>query len=162
MLRVMAATTMNQPNVLAVAVPENSSPGDILLVLAPDGSGRTVSARVPEGCGAGHVFFVSFAPPVVAVTGVPVEQPLVVNALDQYQQTEQDLELVEETNEQAADMKDIVLVTVPEGSKPGDKIRVQLPDQRIVEAVVPEGNVKQFYVQGPPSNGTSRSLPAFV
>jgi hypothetical protein len=151
-------------------VPENTQPGDTLLVLNPDGSGMTVSARIPEGHGAGRVFFVSFAPPVIATpvrpTDISGSEPVyVVHAMDhrpspqeqqpqQQQQTEQDLELVEEVSPGGApsttDPQNMILVAVPEGSKAGDTISVQLPDQRIVEAIVPAGGLLHFFLQVPP------------
>lgn len=143
-------------------------PGDTLHVLAPDGSGRLIAARIPEGCGAGSVFFVNMAPPVVAVTGVPVDQDLlVVGSMDvAAQSVEQDLELAEESSYNTEPLR--VLVRVPEDSKPGDKIRVELPDKRVVEAIVPVGDVKEFYVEAPrdrhhneSSARPMMSLPAF-
>lgn len=129
-----------------MTVPDNHlRPGDTLLVLSPDGS-RTVSARIPEGHGAGSVFFVSFAAPVVA-TVLPGSDDLpIVQAIDPNQPATLDLELAEDNGKS----KNLVLVTVPETSRAGDMIHVQLPDQRIVEAIVPDGNSAQFYVQAPP------------
>jgi hypothetical protein len=71
----------------------------------------------------------------------------------QQQQTEQDLELVEEVSREGArptDPQNMILVAVPEGSKAGDTISVQLPDQRIVEAIVPAGGLLHFSLQVPP------------
>ena len=156
-------------------MPENTQPGDTLLVLNPDGSGRTVSARIPEGCGAGRVFFVSFAPPVIATPVQSMDMSgsdpvYVVHAMDhrsssqefqqvqqqQQQQAEQDLELVEEASpgvgNGTSNQQNMILVTVPEGSKAGDTISVQLPDQRIVEAIVPAGGLSHFFLQVPPSS----------
>ena len=157
---------------IVVTVPENTQPGDTLLVMAPDGSGNAVTARIPEGHGAGSVFFVTFAPPVVATTAIPTFESglAIVPASDPFQpqRIEQDLELAVEANNQAAlDQHHLVLVTVPEGSKPGDVIRVLLQNQRIVEAIVPTGDVQQFFVQVPPlssavDNTTENPLPAFT
>ena len=162
-----------------VTVPENTQPGDTLLVLDPNGSGMTVSARIPEGHGAGRVFFVSFAPPVIATpvqsADVSGSEPVyVVHAMDQrpppqeqqqqqqHQQAEQDLELEEEVSTNGggiSDQPNMILVTVPVGSKAGDTISVQLPDQRIVEAIVPAGGLLHFFLQVPPSSeGTQERL----
>ncbi|KAI2491700.1 hypothetical protein MHU86_22843 [Fragilaria crotonensis] len=174
-LQAVDRSELERKDIIAVTVPENTQPGDTLLVMAPDGSGNAVTARIPEGHGAGRVFFVTFAPPV-AVTDttdilssesglviVPSADPSVPH------HTEQDLELVcEGTDQTESDQQNtLVLVTVPEGSLPGDIIRVLLPDQRIVEAMVPAGGVQQFYVQAPPSrnahgNEAEPTLPAFT
>jgi hypothetical protein len=140
-----------------VTVPDNNlKPGDTLVVLSPDGS-QTLSARIPEGHGAGSVFFVNFAAPVVA-TGVPLSSsaaaPMVVQAMDLGQPAEQDLELAEEHT--GGESSNLVLVTVPALSEPGDKLLVQLPDQRVVEAIVPAGNVVEFYVQAPPRDAATQ------
>jgi hypothetical protein len=150
-----------------VTVPDkNLKPGDILVVLSPDGR-QTVSARIPEGHGAGSVFFVNFAAPVVA-TGIRLSAsaavPIIVQAMDPSQPAEQDLELVEEN---AGENLNLGLVTVPALSKPGDKLLVQLPDQRVVEVIVPAGNVVEFYVQAPPRLAVTeqqqqQNLPGFV
>lgn len=147
-------------------MPENTQPGDTLLIMAPDGSGNAVTARIPEGHGAGRVFFITFVPPV-AVTdtnGIPTRESdlVIVPSTDPSlpRQTEQDLELVcEGTDQTESDLQPtLVLVTVPEGSKPGDIIRVLLPDQRVVEAMVPAGDVQQFFVQAPPSRGADYAM----
>jgi hypothetical protein len=170
-----------------VTVPENTQPGDTLLVLDPNGSGMTVSARIPEGHGAGRVFFVSFAPPVIATpvqsSDVSGSEPVyVVHAMDQrppppqqqQQQAEQDLVLEEEVSNGGGgttDQQNMILVTVPDGAKAGDTISVQLPDQRIVEAIVPAGGLLHFFLQVPPSsegaqerlyNNAGSNLPPIV
>ena len=43
-----------------VSVPEYKNPGEKLRVMAADGSGRIVTAIIPEGCTAGHSFLVQF------------------------------------------------------------------------------------------------------
>lgn len=42
-----------------------------------------------------------------------------------------------------------VLIKVPPGALPGEKIRVQIKPGQTIEATVPEGNVKEFYVRVP-------------
>eukprot|EP00545_Synedropsis_sp_CCMP1620_P005488 CAMPEP_0119009424 /NCGR_PEP_ID=MMETSP1176-20130426/4353_1 /TAXON_ID=265551 /ORGANISM="Synedropsis recta cf, Strain CCMP1620" /LENGTH=245 /DNA_ID=CAMNT_0006961937 /DNA_START=51 /DNA_END=788 /DNA_ORIENTATION=- len=166
-LQAVDNSILEQDDLVAVTIPDkNLKAGDTLLVVSPDGS-RAVSARIPEGHDVGSVFFVQFAAPAVVAVGVPLSSepqlPIVqaiVNPSSQSSSVEyqSDLQLAEETDERN---RDLVLVTVPESSLAGDRIRVRLPDQRVVEAVVPEGNVKQFYVQAPPhvNNG---HLPAIV
>lgn len=175
----------------------------MLTVLAPDGSGRVVQARVPDGALAGHTFLVQFAPaPIhVAVTGVPVDPQLAakMNPTPPVAATTTttaavdvpptataktgttststvsggltDLLLATETNaptnqfntnnvgdsssnnnnnDRPMNEDGLILVRVPPGSSPGDKIRVRLPDQRLVDAVVPPGNVSEFYLKPPP------------
>ena len=155
----------------AVSVPEGVQPGNLLTVLSPDGSGRIVQARVPEGLSAGHTFFVDFPPldeqpsksgEPIAVTGIPVDpkgplpnqqqnpsvaQPLALSSNDLLL-TPNDTQTT--TNPQAI-REDRVLVHVPPGASAGDKIRVQCPNGQIIEATVPEGGLSKFYVQVPPT-----------
>lgn len=173
-LQAVDSSVLDQKNLVQVVVPDNNmGPGDTVHVLAPDGSGRLIAARIPEGHGAGSVFFVTMPFPAVAVvTGVPIDRDLVVvNSMDvTAQPAEQDLELAEENGSTNNTESIRVLVRVPEDSKPGDSIRVELPDKRVVEAVVPHGNVQDFYVEAPcardyqHSGASARpmmSLPAF-
>lgn len=45
-----------------------------------------------------------------------------------------------------------ILVKVPPGVLPGEKIRVKIPDGRTIDATVPAGETEQFYVQVPPKH----------
>jgi hypothetical protein len=131
-----------------VSVPDkNLSPGDTLVVIAPDG--RSMEVEIPAGCGAGHVFFVQFPE---AVSGVPVgEQEADELVIVPVHETGRDLELMEDEDRNKI-RRNLVLVTVPEGVQAGHKIHVQLPNNGgIVEAIVPQGDVKQFYLQVPSS-----------
>ena len=53
-----------------------------------------------------------------------------------------------------------VLVHVPPGVAAGSKIRVKIPDGRIIEATVPQGEVTQFYVKVPPKDQNWHDNPA--
>lgn len=146
---------------LVVSVPENVAPGQLLTVLAPDGSGRVVQAIVPQGLLAGHTFFVSFAP-AVAVAGIPLDpnlakqvgstpQPTPAPQKDDNADLLLSLEMEDEDGKlESESQTDMVLVNVPPGANPGDKVRVELPDRRQVEVVVPDGGVQHFYVRIPP------------
>jgi len=46
----------------------------------------------------------------------------------------------------------IVLVQVPLGLNHGDLFQVQAPDGRLIEATVPPGNLKEFYLRVPTAN----------
>jgi len=137
-----------------VTVPDcNVKAGDPLIVLAPDGSGRALTVTVPDGCTAGHVFLVDFTL-YSPVRGIPVSKSIVpsiavVIGMNQSQQPEKDLELNEESNVNTKD-NGIYLVMVPEGTKPGEKIQVSLPDKSLIEVIVPDGNGEKFYVRSPP------------
>lgn len=59
-LQAVNTSELVQPNVVTVSVPEYKNPGEQLRVMAADGSGRIVTAIIPEGCTAGHSFLVQF------------------------------------------------------------------------------------------------------
>lgn len=50
---------------------------------------------------------------------------------------------------------DLVLVRVPPGSLPGSAIRIRIDDGRLIEAVVPDGNVNEFFLRVPPVEGAT-------
>jgi len=197
-------------DMVAVSVPWNVHPGQHIVVCAPDGSGRCVTTTVPEGMTAGHTFMTKFdpqpdKPPIVAVTGVPVEDPTQIQAAKKTDVSAgganvagnielaemekklpvvvqgkdvrrtmklqpDDLLLTEEASTPATgydttektttgepnnkingDHRNLVLVKVPPGAEPGQRIRFALPDtnKTQVETVVPDGNVSNFYVAVP-------------
>lgn len=53
-----------------------------------------------------------------------------------------------------------ILVQVPPGVAPGSKMRVKIPDGRVIEVTVPRGEVTQFYVKVPPKNQNWHDNPA--
>ena len=79
-LQAVSRQVLAQNGLMAVSVPESSLPGNKLLVRAPDGSDRVISAVVPKGAFPGHTFFVKIpaeeAVPI-CVMGIPVQADLV-------------------------------------------------------------------------------------
>lgn len=131
-----------------------------MIVVAPDGSGRAITVVVPEECSAGHVFFVDFSS-FSPIPGIPVTKSIepsvaIVNGISPSQQPEKDLEFFEESRLNKIE-NDLFLVAIPEASKPGQKIQVALPDKRIVEVIIPEGDAKQIYVRTPRKNSIDDS-----
>lgn len=57
-----------------VIIPEGVKPGQTIFAVVPDGSGRFVSAVVPEGCFPGHNLLVTATSAPLVVTGVPVDE----------------------------------------------------------------------------------------
>jgi hypothetical protein len=125
------------------------------------------------------------APPVVAVTGIPVESVpydlLLTPESNEKKEVEPHVELMNydhfdapqqqpqmqipppipppQIQPQARQQKqqqkynrndNRVLVQVPPGAAPGSKIRVKIPDGRVIEATVPRGEDTQFYIKVPP------------
>lgn len=154
---------------VAVVVPEGMLPGETVHVSAPDGSGRMVEAVVPAGVKAGSTFLVQFpASPVAA--RVPILPPTAgnvgcvseqigkpgsvgsVEGITQQEEQKQPPDLLDSVScngqHQPTTDESLILVQVPDGVGPGSKIRVPVPGEgdRFVEAVVPAGNVKEFYV----------------
>jgi hypothetical protein len=79
-LQAVSRQVLEQHGLMAVSVPKNSLPGNKLLVRAPDGSDRVISAVVPKGAFPGHTFLVKIpaeeAVPI-CVVGIPVQADLV-------------------------------------------------------------------------------------
>ena len=69
-LQAIDRKALEQDNVVAVTVPWNTRPGDVMLVRLPQD--RMVRTVVPEGMQPGHVFLVKVPEPTV-VTGIPVD-----------------------------------------------------------------------------------------
>lgn len=146
-------------------------------------------ATVPDGALPGHTFLVRMEnPPVVAVTGIPVETVphdlLLTPESNENKDVESHVELMnyehldapwqpphmhipppipppqmqpqahqrqEQQQQRQRDSNDNrVLVKVPPGVAPGSKIRVKIPDGRVIEVTVPPGDATQFYVKVPP------------
>ena len=179
-------THLLSPFTLIVSVPENVNPGQEILVTAPDGSGQCMRATVPEGALPGHTFLVKMETPPV-MTAIPVEkqphdllltpdfqpQPDLLNcdrfhAPQQPSQIQPQLQIpppqtqpqVEQQQSRSDSNDNQVLVHVPPGVAPGSKIRVKIPDGRVIEATVPQGEVTQFYVKVPPKNQNWHDNPA--
>jgi hypothetical protein len=78
-LQAVSREVLEQNGLMAVSVPASSLPGNKLLVRAPDGSDRVISAVVPKGAFPGHTFLVRIpaeeAVPV-CVMGIPVQADL--------------------------------------------------------------------------------------
>lgn len=203
-LQAIPRSYLEQQNLIAVSTPENTKPGDEILVKAPDGI-RVLRACIPPNSFPGNIFFVQ-APPAVADTGVPLnpnvfgEQNYNNNnqSVVQGQDVEQNDLTLQETemssqpthhyhaepsapsfsqlnlnhstinnNSENApgdndDDSNLLLVQVPEGMGPGSKMRVPVPDGRLIEAIVPaDPTIKEFYVRiPPPPNNHSDSTSA--
>ena len=69
-LQAIDRTALAQYNVVAVTVPWNTQPGEVILVRLP--KDRMVRTRVPEGTQPGMVFLMKVPEPTAAI-GVPVD-----------------------------------------------------------------------------------------
>mmetsp|Transcript_14461 Transcript_14461/g.23930 ORF Transcript_14461/g.23930 Transcript_14461/m.23930 type:complete len:226 (-) Transcript_14461:146-823(-) len=58
--------------------------------------------------------------------------------------------------------KGLVKIKVPPNLKAGDKMRVQIPDGRMINATVPPGNVSDFHVKVPPKKQNFHDNPIAV
>lgn len=58
--------------------------------------------------------------------------------------------------------KGLVKVRVPPNLKPGDKMRVQIPDGRMINTVIPPGNVSEFHVKVPAKKQNFHDNPIAV
>lgn len=159
-------TLESSDDLVAVSVPESGvNPGDMLYVAAPDG--RMVEAVVPPGILPGHTFLVRLPPqdsvPLESLPTLAVDQTSVIPGRDvedtdlrMNEELPQAVELVEQpTVVHAAPTEGddtLVLVQVPSGSPVGSKLQVHLNDGRVIEATVPSGNHKEFYVRVPPAH----------
>lgn len=155
-------------NLIAVAVPECLQAGDPLLVQAPDG--RVLETAVPEGTFPGHTFLVRVPPPetadLAAAESIEVVQTSnsTTRVVDGHDIEQTDLSLAEEpTATPVTDREDdnLVLVQVPAGARPGDKVRVEKNGQAF-EATIPEGNLTEFYVRVPTVRQNWHRNPATV
>ena len=167
-LQAISRTSL-QPNTLVVHVPRYRKEGDELHVRTPQGS--IISVTIPPGCFHGHAFLVKVPQEEENCKAKIIETPTVVlgvpvgNDSSATQPTSSevstaavvtnDMEL--QANEtldkpQEEDSNGMILVKVPDGCGPGQVIRVSMADGSTMEATVPPGNVRQFYVRVPSSN----------
>lgn len=58
--------------------------------------------------------------------------------------------------------KGLVKVRVPPNLKPGDKMRVQIPDGRMIDTVVPPGNLSEYHVKVPAKKQNFHDNPIAV
>ena len=172
-LQAVPQSSVDQGNLIPVHVPWNHQGGDEIYVRTPVGS--VVSAIIPEGCFPGHAFFVRVPDDATTaaevVMGTPVERSLEsslpvhpvpavpINTFGQQNvQVSTTVNSQEQEYEEHDDNTNLELIQVPQGSKPGDRIHVQIPDGRTIEALVPQGNVPEFYVRLP-SNRQQATVP---
>lgn len=163
-LQAVSKQVLEQQNLLAVSVPENMNPGDPLLVT--DGNGRVIHAIIPEGAFAGNTFMVQMPEMdhAIQATAVPIDDHSgathVVVGEDvaptdlEFQEQQATAAVTSNTDNyhpSSTMPSDLVLVQVPFNAMPGSTLQVQSPDGRTIEAVVPEGNVREFYVRLPPN-----------
>jgi len=176
----------NSPELVAVTVPDSMTCGDILHVSAPDGSGRIVSAVIPNGMGPGSQFMVEFPinPPSSSASvasqnaysqGGNLREPLhVLGAPDSNRSNinpavfatspdYSDVPIMPPPASIASPMLEpqqaVILVQVPPGTHPGSVLHVQVPGgNRMVAATVPP-NVTEFHVAVPPLPMPSVTTP---
>jgi hypothetical protein len=171
-----------------VTVPSGTSPGQTLLIQHPSANGQVISAAIPEGHYAGNTFYVRF-PPLVVVSGTPVGNPQLTGqqqsqtyepaqqqqspqpggggqsyapppALQQQQGKKKYKRCSEEML--LLHKKGLVKIKVPPNLQAGDKMRVQIPDGRMINVVVPSGNVSEFQVKVPPKKQNWHDNPIAV
>lgn len=158
-----------------MTVPKGSSAGQTILVKHPSGNGQVVSAVIPEGHYPGSTFYVRFPPAPVASgitttnpqkSGNQTKQP--VSPSDAFvsgfgsdvshshgnppnRNPKQGTKKYKRCSEEMLLLhnKGLVKVRVPPNLKPGDKMRVQIPDGRMIDTVVPPGNLSEFHVKVP-------------
>ena len=173
-----------------MTVPVGTCPGQTLLVQHPSGNGQVVSAVVPEGHPAGSTFYVRF-PQVVVIKGDPVDKANIQFAVTKTpQQLSQDnfasgfggSKIIHTSGETPArpkhqgtkkykrcseemlllHNKGLVKIKVPPNLKTGDRMKVQIPDGRVIHAVVPPGNMSEFYVKVPTKKQNFHDNPVAV
>lgn len=108
-------------------------------------------ATVPEGSLPGHSFLVRFTP---EAAGAQVGQDLVLSAENETKSN--DSHSLVHQDSVTPDGRE--LVTIPYGSKPGEKIRIRHEDGRIIETTIPKdlpAGVTQFYVKTPHADHTN-------
>ena len=166
-LQAVSRQAMAEKNMLIVSVPENCKPGDEILVTCGADSDRMIAATIPPGSFPGSSFLVRM-PPVPEASVVPYGTEdtkfgsTAGNGVVSGQDTDLHLhssssppEAVAVPEQQLQD-PDLILVKVPPGTRKGEKLRVNLPDGRVMEAAVPQDGLKEFYMRAPP---TASSVP---
>jgi len=136
-VKIDTADSGDEDRIVTVVVPEDGEPGKKLVIDGPLGKHEVA---IPEGLKPGDKFNVKVGdsipePSVVEVTvpedGAPGNQLVIDGPLGKFE------------------------VAVPEDLKPGDKFRVKIdepnPEPKVVEVIVPEGEVngKQLLIDGP-------------
>ena len=160
-----------EQKVLLVRVPPGVTPGHIIHVEIP-GENRTVAATVPEGVPYFHVCYTPRPLPLLAppqsrqqprpegnVRGQSSQMQQKSRALSQYQQPRTYRPVPEgspiltpaaavSTGTAQRGLHKLLLVRVPPGTTAGTTIHVSVPDEpgRILAAIVPAGNVREFHV----------------
>jgi len=146
-------------SVVLAVVPERALPGHTFLVKLPPAS-QTPVAAVGIPLEEENTTTESTNNSGTAGTTVVVGQDLGAELLLQ-EQTTNDIEQqrpqpeVEMTSNERANNNtndrngERVLIKVPPGAAPGEKIRVQIRPGQTIEATVPEGSPKEFYVRVP-------------
>ena len=136
---VATAEQSEPPPLLAFAIPENASAGDVLHVESADG--ETVEVVVPEGMEAGMKLTVESPKGKPAQLQFEAEIPL------DHDQAKQ-VEAVKDENEKGKDAvataeqsepPPLLAFAIPENASAGDVLHVESADGETVEVVVPEG-----------------------
>lgn len=120
-------------------------PGQSIVVQHPT-SGQTVTATIPEGHFEGATFQVRFPHQHTVVQGAPVvansNQPPNNNGQKKkYKRCSEEMLLLHK--------KGLVKIRVPPNLKAGDKMRVQIPDGRMMNVTIPPGPPAEFQVKVP-------------
>jgi hypothetical protein len=131
-----------QQSLLLVHVPPGVQPGSVIHVEIPN-EGRTLAAQVPPGVQSFHVAYtpkqihVPAQTPVLAHAAVPVPAP-----------HHSPIQASSSPLGQTSGRQNLILVNVPPGCAAGTTLHVSVPNEpgRILAAVVPPGNVRQFHV----------------
>jgi hypothetical protein len=138
-----------QQALLLVQVPPGCAPGSIIHVEIP-GEGRTLAAQVPPGAQSFHVSYIPASHAPVSHTPVHQQQQAPVQ-----QQQQQPVLATGSLLGQTSGRQGLLLVDVPPGCKPGTMLHVSIPGEpgRMLAAVVPPGNARQFHVSYEPRGG---------
>ncbi len=125
---------------VTVDVPAGYNPGDTIEVLAPDSSGRVVTATIPPECDyEGSIFMVRFPKTVQQFTP---ETGVAANKKDDDFTNNQSIRVISPQDEQK------ICVQVPMGARVGSMMYAPVPGDptRVLPIRVPSRKVRKFYV----------------
>lgn len=151
----------SEQKMLVVRVPVGVQPGSTIYVEIP-GENRTVAAMVPEGVQSFQVCYTPrpmplLAPPEKRLRAPRPEQKLQLPLSQVQQRSYQPFSETRNvptttaaipTTSSPSGQQKLLLVRVPPGTRAGTTIHVSVPDEpgRILAAVVPAGDVREFHV----------------
>lgn len=140
------------------------------------GDGQMISAIIPEGHFPGQKFDVSLPSSSVGSVGqlggdIHALSPDVVGsghrqhpATSKVVSSQQQGKAYKRCSEESLMLhnKGLVKIKVPPGRTSGDRFRVQIPDGRTIDVVVPAGIIDEFHVKVPPKKQNFHDNPIAV